>query len=91
MLYNFSTRDILLRLAERGLFRAVWSTEILDETTRNLEANGIPAARLRETLEKTFEDALVTGGREFLARVPDAISLKDRHVVAAHSPGTRTS
>lgn len=87
VLYNFSTRDILLRLAERGLFRPVWSIEILDETARNLEANGIPAARLREILERTFEDALVTGGFEFLARVPDAISLKDRHVAAAALAG----
>ena len=88
VLYNFSTRDILLRIAERGLFRPVWSIEILDETTRNLEANGVPAARLREILERTFEDALVTGGgREFLASVPDAISFKDRHVVAAAVAG----
>jgi hypothetical protein len=55
VLYSFSTRDILLRLFEAGLFRAVWNTEILDEMARNLTANGAADGdRMRLLLEGAF-------------------------------------
>lgn len=82
VLYSFSTRDLLLRLAERGLFQPAWSAEILDEMARNLEARGIPADRLRSMFMEVFEEACISGGSRLLARVPDGISPKDRHVVA---------
>jgi hypothetical protein len=83
VLYSFSTRDILLRLFEAGLFRAVWNTEILDEMARNLTANGAADGdRMRLLLEGAFEDALDTLGDRYLPDVPKQVSAKDRHVVA---------
>ena len=36
VLYPFWVRDVLLRFAEAGLYRARWSQEILDEWTSSL-------------------------------------------------------
>lgn len=83
VLYSFSTRDILLRLAEAGLFRAVWNAEILDEMARNLTANAAADGdRVRMLLEDAFEDAMDTNGIGFLPVVPGSVSPHDRHVVA---------
>jgi hypothetical protein len=40
VIYPAHLRDTLLRQAERGLFRVLWSDEILDELQRNLVARG---------------------------------------------------
>ena len=41
VLYPSNLRDTLLRLAERGLYRALWSDDILIELERNLIEAGI--------------------------------------------------
>lgn len=79
--------DTLLRLAEHGLYRPLWSERILDETTSAIErvhpdlADG--RARRRATaMTAAFPDALVTGWEPLV----DGITLPDpddRHVVAA--------
>jgi hypothetical protein len=65
-------RDVLLEVAERGVYRPLWSTEILDETLRavvRINAKlGKPAdvtdnyvRRLLAPMEQAFPDALVAG------------------------------
>lgn len=82
VLHSFWPRDILLRLAERGLFRPVWSRAILNEMTRSLVDRGYetPLARL---LGIAFPDALVTPSIGAFAAVPAEVDPGDHHVVAA--------
>ena len=79
--------DTLLRIAERDLYRPLWSDRILEEA---LEAtidthSDIDPERLRkrfETMSTTFEDACVVDWEHLEATIelPDP---EDRHVVAA--------
>lgn len=41
VVYPAHLRDTLLRLAERGLYRALWSPDIIEELHRNLVGAGI--------------------------------------------------
>jgi hypothetical protein len=55
VLYPFSLRDTLLRLAELELFTALWSTRILEEMRRNLVEHRITAEqadRIEEAMRK---------------------------------------
>lgn len=85
VLFPFTKRDALLRFAEAGLFRARWSSVILDEWTRNL-------IRIKPDLQKSidsqiaamkeaFPEACVDGGQELIEglELPDP---DDRHVLA---------
>lgn len=47
VLYPFSLRDTLLRLAELELFTPLWSTRILEEMRRNLVEHPIVSRYLR--------------------------------------------
>lgn len=84
VLYPAHLRDTLLRLAERGLYRVLWSADIVEELRRNLvEAGFDPVAidRLIAEMGTAFPDAEVTGYRSLI----DGLSCdpKDRHVLAA--------
>ncbi|MGN9844812.1 PIN domain-containing protein [Nonomuraea sp. H19] len=84
VLYPAYLRDTLLRLAERGLFRPLWSAGILDECDRNLIKAGIPAQvvhRLTAEMRTAFDDAEVIGYEPLIATM--ACDDKDRHVLAA--------
>jgi hypothetical protein len=52
VLYPIGPRDTLLNMAEAGLFRVLWTEEILTETARNIvrDTPGLTT----EHLEKTF-------------------------------------
>lgn len=83
-LYPAHLRDTLLRLAERGIYRALWSADILEELERSLIRAGIPpdsVERLTAEMRGAFPDAGVTG---YLPLV-DSMTCdhKDRHVLAA--------
>lgn len=87
VLVPIALSDTLLRLAEHDLYRPLWSTRILHETTTAIErvhpelADG--RARHRAAAMTTaFPDALVTGWEPLVDGItlPD---LDDRHVVAA--------
>lgn len=79
--------DTLLRIAERGVYRPLWSGPILDETRAAVVRvhpgidHDLVERRLR-MMNEAFEDALVTGWEPLAAglTVPDP---DDRHVVAA--------
>lgn len=83
-----SQADTLLRLAESGLYRPIWSSLILEETRRALEKvhpdmKETGAARRRvNVMNEVFVDACVRGW-EPLVQAIDLPDENDRHVVAA--------
>ena len=83
VLYPAHLRDTVLRLAERGLYRALWSADIVDELRRNLAEVVDPTAvdHLLDQMAAAFPDAEVTGYQSLL----DGLTCdpKDRHVLAA--------
>jgi predicted nucleic acid-binding protein len=84
VLYPAHLRDTLLRQAERGLYRALWSEDILEELQRNLVEDGINAVsveRLIDEMQQAFPDAEVSGYRSLIAGL--SCDPKDRHVLAA--------
>jgi len=87
VLHPASLRDLLLRLACTGLYRAKWTNAILDEMTASLiRANPqLDPARLdrtRQLMIAAVPDCLVTGYEPLIKAValPDK---DDRHVAAA--------
>lgn len=87
VLYPSLLRDLLIRLARPGLFRARWSTEIIDELIRTLtrERPDIPTdklTRLVDCLNRSVADCLVTG-HESLVHALELPDPDDRHVLAA--------
>jgi predicted nucleic acid-binding protein len=84
VLYPAHLRDTLLRLAERGLYRALWSAEIVDELRRNLIDDGFPSGSVHHLLAEmgaAFPDAEVSGYRSLVDGM--TCDEKDRHVLAA--------
>ena len=85
VLYPFTLRDTILRAAARGFFQIYWSEQILEETRRNLVANGAAteeqAAYLLATMRRAFPEATVRGYEALIDGMPN--DPKDRHVAAA--------
>jgi predicted nucleic acid-binding protein len=90
-------RDVLLEAASAGIYRPLWSSEILAELDRTLrllqarrgmapEETDAYLVRLFRQMETSFPDALVTDWEPFLdgVQLPDP---GDRHVVAAARAG----
>ncbi len=92
VLYPFSLRDTLLRLAEAELYVPLWSTRILDEMTRSLVRNGVVdelrAKGLVSAMKGAFEEASVQD--DAVAQLEGAMAnhLGDRHVLAAAVAGS---
>lgn len=85
VLYPFSLRDTLLRLAELELYAPLWSARILEETRAALLEYGITperAERLVEKMREAFEEAEVDEAE--IARLEPAMTNDpgDRHVLA---------
>jgi len=87
VLYPAPLRDLLIRLADTGLFRARWTDTIHEEWIRNVLENRSDLSR--ERLERTRDlmnehilDSLVTDYEELMPtlHLPDE---DDRHVLAA--------
>ena len=87
VLYPAPLRDLLVRLARTGHFRAKWTDRILDEcfdaildTRKDLDAKALN--RTRELMIRAVPDCLVTGYESLIEGItlPDP---DDRHVVAA--------
>ena len=85
-------RNLLLTLAEAEFFRLRWSVPIMDETQRAIEKilyeKGVPdaadrARRARASMEKAFEEAMVSDFEQFLPACQGLPDPGDAHVVAA--------
>ena len=91
VLVPIALADTLLRLAEAGLYRPLWSDRVLDEVVDAIEAihpelaSG-PARSRADAMQGAFEDACVTEWEDLVAGIslPDP---DDRHVVAAALQG----
>ncbi|HVX19624.1 MAG TPA: PIN domain-containing protein [Acidimicrobiales bacterium] len=83
VLYPAHLRDTLLRLTERGFYRALWSADIVEELRRNLTEVVDPSVvdRLLGQMTAAFPDAEVTGYQALI----DGLTCdpKDRHVLAS--------
>lgn len=84
VLYGALLNDFILELADRGLFRPLWSQDVLFELAENLVKNGENLTLVQKrvgTMERYFADAMVTGYNDL---VPSMMNdEKDRHVLAA--------
>jgi hypothetical protein len=87
VLYPALLRNMLMRLALHGLFRARWSERIHDEWIAALLRNRLDLTRARvertrNLMDSHIQDALVAGYESRIESVtlPDA---DDRHVLAA--------
>lgn len=84
VLFGFHLNDVILGMAERGLFRPLWSDQILEELSTNLVEHGIPEASVKRrvtAMSQAFPDATVTGFENLIGRMTN--DPKDRHVLAA--------
>jgi len=87
VLYQSSVRDLLLRLAGKGLLRAKWTNQILDECFDNILENrpdlkAEDLVRTRDLMIRHVPDCMVTGYESLIdgLKLPDP---NDRHVLAA--------
>lgn len=85
VLYPVGPRDLLLSVAERGVYAPYWSKEILEEMARNIADSGRSTpervAGMCEQMNRAFPAALVEG---YEALIPSMTNQhKDRHVLAA--------
>ena len=87
VLYPAPIRDLLLHMANEGLYRPKWSDQIQEEWVRNLLLNrpDLNAGQLQQTtqaMNRAFPDASVSEYEALIStlELPDA---DDRHVLAA--------
>lgn len=86
VLYPVGLRDTLLNMAEAGLFRVLWTEDILVETARNIvwDTPGLTAEHLEKTfaaMRSAFPDAMISGYEPLVEAMTN--HPKDRHVLAA--------
>ncbi|WP_424436735.1 PIN domain-containing protein [Microbacterium sp.] len=87
MIVPLAPCDTMLRMADAGAFRPVWSQNVLDEALRALERihPGVDLSRFHSrfrSMNEAFDDALVEGW-EPLAEGIELPDPNDAHVVAA--------
>jgi predicted nucleic acid-binding protein len=76
--------DTLLSIAECGIYRPLWSADVLEELTRNLRKRGASDRQIGHRLEQMvihFPDSTVTGYQDLIGSMTN--DPKDRHVLAA--------
>lgn len=84
VIYGALLNDFVLELADRGLFRPLWSKDVLFELAKNLVKNGEDPALVEKrvaTMEHYFADAMVAGYDDLVPMMTNDV--KDRHVLAA--------
>jgi predicted nucleic acid-binding protein len=87
--------DTLLRLAESGFYRPLWSARILEETSTAIrrvhpELDEARVERRLAAMSAIFEDALVNGWEQVCAGL-DLPDPDDRHVLGAAIAGAAQS
>lgn len=87
VLYGTLTRDLLLGSAEAGLFRPVWSAEILEELARSLvQGAGCTEeqlSHLTQCMNEAFPDAALSAPSELVASISRQLKdPDDAHVIA---------
>ena len=89
VLFRIRLTDFLLTASEAGLFRVLWSDQILDEALRNAQRAYEPqAAGIAERFDDmraAFPGALVEGYQSLVTAMTN--DPKDRHVLAAGVTG----
>jgi hypothetical protein len=87
VLYPAPLRDLLIRLARTGLFRARWTDKIHDEWIRSVlrdrtDLTDETLQRTRQLMDAAVPDCLVTGYEGLIdqLKLPD---VNDRHILAA--------
>ena len=90
VLHPWALCHLHLLIAEHGLFRPVWSGQILEETKRSIlrvrpEIGEERISKRIAAMRFAFEDAEVSDAqvRARMAAVPSSVPEHDRHVVAA--------
>jgi predicted nucleic acid-binding protein len=82
-------RDTLLRAAAAGMYRPLWTSDILQELERNLQEDiGLTKAqtsKLRSMMEEVFPEAAIEGYHGLIEGMRN--HPKDRHVLAAAVSG----
>ena len=76
--------DTVLSVAECGLYRPMWSADVLEELKRNLVKRGATEVQVRHRIRQMtefFPDAEVVDYRQLIAVMTN--DPKDRHVLAA--------
>lgn len=84
VLYGALLNDFVLWLADRGLFRPLWSADIIEELRVNLLEHGEDPELVEKrvaAMTTYFPDAMVTGYESLINGL--ACDEKDRHVLAA--------
>ncbi|ROS25730.1 PIN domain-containing protein [Rathayibacter sp. PhB127] len=84
VLYGALLNDVVLELADRGLYRPLWSKDVLFELAKNLVKNGEDPRLVEKrvgTMERYFADAMVSGYDDLVPTMTN--DEKDRHVLAA--------
>jgi predicted nucleic acid-binding protein len=86
VLWSAPLRDTLLSAAEAGLFRPVWTDQILDEVARTLKERrpDLDARRIDRTIKiirEEFPEALISGYEPLIPAMTNDEG--DRHVLAA--------
>lgn len=85
VLYDSLIRDLLLRIAERELYKPVWSNLICEELERNLITDAkIPSEnskKLIRIINSAFPEAMNLSQSEIIDLKDTNISEKDKHVV----------
>jgi len=88
VLYGAILNDLVLEMADRGLFRPLWSADVMEELRRNLsrraEKPELVDKRIN-TMVAYFPDAMVTGYEILIDSMTN--DSKDRHVLAAAVSG----
>lgn len=84
VLFGALLNDYILWLADRGLFRPLWSSDILTELEQNLLEHGVADELVHKritTMTTHFPDAMVSGHEPLIPTL--TCDPKDRHVLAA--------
>ncbi len=88
VLVPIALADTLLRVAEKGLYRPLWTDRILSEAQAALEEihPSIDVSKRFASMREAFDDSLITGWEDLEGglSLPDK---DDRHVVAAAIKG----